>query len=369
MKIGVIREREKGEMRAAITPEVVKLYVKAGFEVSVEKGLGMSAGYHDSEYQEAGADVSSVPLEILSDADIILKVRPTPKQDKINEVEFAKPQSVIMGLLSPHSNVELIDLYNTKKIHAFAIESLPRITKAQSMDVLSSQSNLMGYRAVIEGVYHLQQAAPMMMTAAGTIHPINVLVLGAGVAGLQAIATAKRLGAVVYAFDVRLAAKEQVESLGGKFISIEGAEDLQTSGGYAKEASADYKFKQQQLIADYVKKSDIVITTALIQGKSAPILVTKAMLENMRAGSVVIDLAAIAGGNCEATEVDKIIEHKGIKIVGDTNIISKLAKDASKLYAKNLYNFVMHLYVNKAKIDFEDEIIKATLVTTNPKFS
>jgi NAD(P) transhydrogenase subunit alpha len=363
MKIGVIREREKGEMRVALTPDVAKLFLKAGFTIYIEKGAGVSAGYSDEEYSSAGCVISNVPLEVLSDADVILKVRPTPKQDKINETEFAKPKSLIIGLLSPHNNSELFDTYKSKEIHAFAMESVPRITKAQSMDALSSQSNLTGYRAVIEGVYHLQQAAPMMMTAAGTITPINVLVLGAGVAGLQAIATAKRLGAIVYAFDVRSAAKEQVESLGGRFISVENAEDLQTAGGYAKEASAEYKAKQQQLIADYVKKSDIVITTALIPGKPAPILVTKAMVENMKSGSVVIDLGAIAGGNCEATEVDKIIEYKNVKIVGDTNIISKLAKDASKLYAKNLYNFVVHLFGKEKKIDWDDEIVKATKIT------
>jgi NAD(P) transhydrogenase subunit alpha len=366
MKIGVIREREKGEMRVAITPDVVKLYIKAGFKICIEKGVGISAGYLDEEYKTAGAEISSVPLEILSDADIILKVRPTPKQDKINEIEFAKPGSSIIGFLSHHNNSELIAWYNSKKINAFAMELVPRITKAQTMDALSSQSNLAGYRAVIEGVYHMQQAAPMMMTAAGTIHPIIILVLGAGVAGLQAIATAKRLGAVVYAFDVRLAAKEQVESLGGKFISVEGAKDLQTTGGYAKEASAEYKMKQQQLIADYVKKSDIVVTTALIPGKPAPILVTKEMVEHMKSGSVVIDLAAVAGGNCEATEMDKIIEYKEVKVVGDTNIISKLAKDASKLYAKNLYNFVIHSYGKEKKIDFTDEIVANMLVTTVP---
>ena len=363
MKIAAIREREKGEMRAAITPETAKLFVKSGFNVCVEKGIGASSGYNDQEYKDAGALVSAVPLEILSDADIVLKVRPSPRQDKINELTFMKSSSMLIGLLSPHSNSELFKLYKTQKIRAFAMELVPRITRAQNMDVLSSQSNLAGYRAVIDAVYHLSSATPMMMTAAGTIKPANVLVLGAGVAGLQAIATAKRLGAVVYASDVRAAAKDQVESLGGKFLVVEGAEDLQTKEGYAKEASDEYKKKQQELVSEVSAKADIIITTALIPGKQAPLLISKKMVENMKPGSVVVDLAAIAGGNCECTELDKIVEYKGVKILGDSNLISKVSNDASRLYAKNLYNFVKHLIGKDKKINLKDEITSEMLVT------
>jgi NAD(P) transhydrogenase subunit alpha len=365
MKIAVIKEREAGESRVAVTPDVVKQYLKNNFEVWVESGAGEEAGFTDCEYTAAGAKVSKVPLEILSDADIILKVRPTPLNEKVNETEFAKKNASIIGMLNPYSNNKLIDLYKHREFSAFSMELVPRTTKAQSMDVLSSQANLAGYRAVIEACSELKKALPMFMTAAGTVQPAKMLVIGAGVAGLQAIATGKRLGAVVSALDARQAAKEQVESVGGKFLTVETSENFETKGGYAKEVSDDYKVKQQILLAEQLKMHDIVITTAQIPGKPAPQLITKAMIAAMKPGSVIVDLAAGSGGNCEGTELDKIVKYKNVKIIGYGNLPSRIAYDASRLYAKNLYNLVMYLFDNGKKQEFniDDDIAKAILVT------
>ena len=276
-----------------------------------------------------------------------------------------KENQTVIGILNPYNNKEKLESLAKKNINLFALELLPRITRAQSMDILSSQANLAGYKAVIESFANFEKAIPMMMTAAGTVPAAKVLVVGAGVAGLQAIATAKRMGAIVFATDVRMASKEQVESLGGKFLTVEGSENLETEGGYAKEASEDFKKKQEELLSETLKKIDIVICTALIPGKKAPIIIKDKMIENMQSGSVIYDLAAIQGGNTAFTEVDKIIDKYGVKILGESNILNKLPISASNLYAKNIFNFVENLFDKENKkinINLEDEIIEKTLI-------
>ncbi|MCT4634896.1 MAG: Re/Si-specific NAD(P)(+) transhydrogenase subunit alpha [Rickettsiales bacterium] len=373
MKIAILKERANGEKRVAISPEIVKKLVSSGVEINIEQGAGKASSISDEEYTKAGAKVSKVLLEIIADANVVLKVQPSPessKKDEFTELNFIKPGALLVGILSPHNNKKLLNTYAEKNVTSVAMELAPRITKAQGMDVLSSQSNLAGYMAVIKASNEYPRAFPMMMTAAGTVSPARVLVMGAGVAGLQAIATAKRLGAIVSAFDVRAAAKEQVESLGAKFIEVPTEEDGSTSGGYAKEMSEEYKQKQKQLIHDAIKKSDIVITTALIPGRPAPQLITLEMVKNMREGSVIIDLAAASGGNCEGCVADKIINHDGVKIIGYSNIASEITAESSKLYSRNLYNFLEYI-TNKefktANIDFNDEIIKACVLTHDGK--
>ncbi|MBP7190514.1 MAG: Re/Si-specific NAD(P)(+) transhydrogenase subunit alpha [Rickettsiaceae bacterium] len=366
MKIAVLKERVKGELRVALTPEIVKAYVRDGYSVFCEKSAGIAAGYTDDEYKAAGATISSVPLEIVSDADIILKVQPSPTSDEINELAFAKEKAIIIGLLSPFANVKLIHKYAEKNITSLAMELVPRTTKAQVMDCLSSQSNLAGYRAVIEASNAFGKAFPMMMTSAGTISPAKVLVLGAGVAGLQAIATAKRLGAVVFAYDVRAAAKEQVESVGGRFIAVGASGDFSNDSGYAREVTSDYEEQQKLLLAEHSAKSDIIITTAQIPGKPAPILITADMIKKMRPGSVIVDMSTSTGGNVEGSTKDEVVKKGEVTIVGYSNLASKIAHDASKLYAKNLYNFVSHA-VKGGKLNTTDEIVKAMLLTHNGK--
>jgi NAD(P) transhydrogenase subunit alpha len=365
MKIAALRERTKGEERTAISPETTKLYTKMGFSVFVEKNIGAAAGYTDKDYLDAGAKVSGVPLEICSDADIILKVQPTPLVDEINEIDMAKAGAIIIGMLSPYSESNYIKRLLDKKLTSFAMELVPRITKAQVMDALSSQTNLAGYRAVIEAAYHFNKALPMMMTAAGTITPAKILILGAGVAGLQAIATAKRLGGAVFAYDVRKAAKEQIESLGGKFVYPQQrpAADMEDKSGYAKEGSADEKAMQEDFLASIIKGYDIVITTAQIPGRPAPLLITSAMVDLMKPGSVIVDLATSTGGNVEGSNLDEIVTTtNNVKILGYSNLASKVSMDSSKLYAKNLYNFVSHAFA-KNEIDFSDEIVSKMLLT------
>jgi NAD(P) transhydrogenase subunit alpha len=333
----------------------------------VEKGAGTASSIADADYEAAGAQI----VDTISDADIILKVAaPTAA-----EISSYKEGCILIGALAPHANKELLPIYNDKKIAAFALELLPRISRAQSMDILSSQSNLAGYRAVIEAVAAFSKAVPMMMTAAGTVPPAKALVLGAGVAGLQAIATAKRLGAAVSAFDVRAAAKEQVESLGAKFIEVKSDENLETTGGYAKEVSDDYKRKQSELIFDTIIKQDMVISTALIPGKPAPVLITEEMVKGMKAGSVIVDLAAASGGNCPLTKLDKIVVKHGVIIIGYSNLPSHVAVDASSLYARNVYNFVSGLLLSKDGLQpkWEDELVTGTLLakdgsTMHPQF-
>jgi NAD(P) transhydrogenase subunit alpha len=368
MKIAVLKERSSNEKRVAISVETAKKLVEMGFSVCIEKGAGENSSVSDEEYKNAGAKVSNVPLEILADANILLVVQPSLKDDndELNTLKLLPEGAIIIGMLSPYENKQIIEGYNSKKLTSFAMEFVPRITRAQSMDVLSSQSNLAGYKAVIEAANEFGKIFPMMMTAAGTISPAKVLVLGAGVAGLQAIATARRMGAVVSAFDVRAAAKEQVQSLGANFIEVPAEDNLETAGGYAKEASEEYKKKQQALIIEALKKHDIVICTALIPGRKAPQLISEEMLAHVRPGSVIIDLATGSGGNCAMSKKDKVVIHKGIKIVGHSNMAARVPCDASRLYAKNLFNFVGLLHdreKNQIRINLEDEIIRSSLIT------
>jgi|TARA_B110000444_G_scaffold252203_1_gene281161 H+-translocating NAD(P) transhydrogenase subunit alpha len=361
MRIGSISENQKIEKRIAITPEIAKKYITLGFEVLLPKNYGTHLGFKDEEYKEQGTKIFIDEKEILEKTDIIVQLGLLP-DDKRN---LLKENQICIGVLNPYENKEKIDQLIKKKINIFSLELLPRISRAQSMDILSSQANLAGYKAVIESFANFEKAIPMMMTAAGTVPAAKVLVVGAGVAGLQAIATAKRMGAIVFATDVRMASKEQVESLGGKFLNVEGSENLETEGGYAKETTDDFKKKQEELLSETLKKIDIVICTALIPGKKAPIIIKEAMINNMRPGSIIYDLAAIQGGNTAFTEVDKIIDKNGVRIMGENNILNKLATSASNLYAKNVFNFVSNLYDkenNKFNINLEDEIIEKTLI-------
>jgi len=361
MKIVSVLEDKKIEKRIAITPEIAKKYITLGFEVSLPETYGQHLGFEDNEYKELGVKISKDEKNIINSADIIVQLG-LPTEDKISLI---KENQILVGILNPYDNKEKINNLVKKNVNTFSLELLPRITRAQSMDILSSQANLAGYKAVIESFANFEKAIPMMMTAAGTIPAAKVLVIGAGVAGLQAIATAKRMGAIVFATDVRMASKEQVESLGGKFLTVENTENLETEGGYAKEASDEFKKKQEELLSDTLKKIDIVICTALIPGKKAPIIIKDTMINNMQAGSMIYDLAAIQGGNTAFTEVNKVIEKNGVKIMGETNILNKLPTSASNLYAKNVFNFVSNLYDKENKkinINLEDEIIEKTLI-------
>ena len=361
MKIASISENKNIEKRVAITPETTKKYLSEGFEVLISKNYGDHLGFSDNEYKELGANIINDENKIIQDSDILVQLG-LPSDEKLKS--FKDNQNLI-GVLNPFNNKEKINNLIKKKVKNFSLELLPRITRAQSMDVLSSQANLAGYKAVIEAFSNFEKAIPMMMTAAGTVPAAKVLIVGAGVAGLQAIATAKRMGAIVFATDVRLASKEQVESLGGKFLTVEGSENLETEGGYAKETSEEFKKKQEDLLAETLKKIDIVICTALIPGKKAPIIIKEEMINNMQSGSVIYDLAAIQGGNTALTKVDEIVRKNGIKIMGETNILNKLPTSASNLFAKNMFNFVMNLYdkeKNNININLEDEIIEKTLL-------
>ncbi len=380
MKIGIPKERRAHEKRVAATPDSVKKLIGLGFEVVVETDAGADASFRDSAYEAAGATLAADEKAALCDADIVLKVqRPlTQEEDGPDELSYLKAGAKLIGMLAPYADPKQLEAYAKAKVDAFAMELLPRITRAQSMDVLSSQSNLAGYRAVFEACNVFGRAMPMMMTAAGTVAPARVLILGAGVAGLQAIATARRLGGIVSAFDVRPAVKEQVESLGATFVEVKSEETsaAETAAGYAKEMSEDYKKKQADLIHATLKKQDIVITTALIPGKRAPILITEAMVRDMKPGSVIVDLAIEANGNCELSEPG-IVEAYGVTIVAYPNVPSRIAEDASQLYAKNLVNFLTPLVDKETKalkIDPADEVIKGTLLTqggavVHPAFS
>ena len=366
MQISIIKEKDKNEQRVSSTPETIKLLERLGVEVLVEKGAGELSGYDDNLYKLSGAKI--VDRTICLKSDICLCVR-MPSQDDINQMKVG---SILIGILNPYENKKYFNDLNKNSITSCCMELIPRISRAQSMDVLSSQANLAGYKSVIDAAEKFGKAFPMMMTAAGRINPAKVMILGVGVAGLQAIATAKRLGAVVSATDVRSATKEQVESLGGKFIMVEDNEsnDAETSSGYAKEMSEEYKKKQETLIAETIAKQDIVICTALIPGKKAPVLISEEMVNSMNKGSIIVDLAVESGGNCPLSKVDEIIEHNGVKILGYSNVPGRVAKDASSLYAKNIVNFLM-LIINKEKnkieIDWEDEIIDSVVLTHSGK--
>ena len=361
MRICSTSESQQAEKRIAITPGIAKKYINIGVEVSLVENYGLHLGYEDNQYKELGAKIIKDEKELIIKSEVIVQLG-LLSDDKISLI---KENQILIGVFNPYKNKEKIENLSKKNINVFSLELLPRITRAQSMDVLSSQANLAGYKAVIESFANFEKAIPMMMTAAGTIPPAKVLVVGAGVAGLQAIATAKRMGAIVFATDVRTASKEQVESLGGKFLTVEGSENLETEGGYAKEASGEFKKKQEELLGETLKKIDIVICTALIPGKKAPIIIKESMINNMQPGSVIYDLAAVQGGNTAYTEVDKIIEKNGVEIMGEANILNKLPVSASSLYAKNVFSFVSNLYDKENKkinINLEDEIIAKTII-------
>lgn len=364
MRIAVLSETDRAETRVAATPETVKKYKALGADVVVQAGAGAKAGLADGEFEAAGASVASGAKDALADADVILKVR----RPEAGELEGAKPGALLIAIMDPYGQDAALKALADAKVAAFSMELMPRITRAQVMDVLSSQANLAGYRAVIDAVAEYGRAIPMMMTAAGTVPAARIFVMGAGVAGLQAIATARRLGAVVTATDVRPAAKEQVESLGAKFVAVEDDEfkQAETAGGYAKEMSAEYRAKQAALVASHIAKQDIVITTALIPGRPAPKLISRDMVEAMKPGSIIVDLAVERGGNCELSQAGEIMEHNGVRIVGHLNVPGRLAATASSLYAKNLYAFVETLVDKQNKalaVKWDDELVKATCLT------
>jgi len=374
MKIGIPKERRANEARVAVSPDTVKKLVALGAEVMIETGAGAGAAVPDGAYAAAGARIAVDEADSLRDADIVLKVqRPlTAAEGGPDELALLKSGAMLIGILAPYAAKEQVAAYAAQGVNAFAMEFLPRITRAQTMDVLSSQANLAGYRAVIEAATVFGRAFPMMMTAAGTVPAARVMVMGAGVAGLQAIATARRLGAVVSATDVRPAAKEQVQSLGATFVAVEDEEfkQAETAAGYAKEMSDAYKAKQAALIAETIKKQDIVITTALIPGRPAPVLVNEEMVKSMKPGAVVVDLAVEQGGNCPLSEPGRIVVKHGVTLVGLLNIPSRIAVDSSALYSRNLLAFLTPLFDKETKalkINWDDEIIKATALTRDGK--
>jgi proton-translocating NAD(P)+ transhydrogenase subunit alpha len=351
------------EPRVAVSPETVKKLVGLGATVKVEAGAGARSRFSDEALRAQGAEISPTAADALRDADILLKVRRPSAVD----VAALKPGALVIAMLDPYGDRAALQALAGSKASLFTMEFMPRITRAQSMDVLSSQANLAGYKAVVDAAAMFQQAMPMMMTAAGTVPAARAFIMGAGVAGLQAIATARRLGAQVSATDVRPASKEQVASLGGKFIAVEDEEfkQAQTAAGYAKPMSAEYQAKQAELVASHIKNQDIVITTALIPGRPAPRLITRAMVESMKPGSIIVDLAAERGGNCELTKPGEIVEHNGVRIYGPLNLAGEISVNASSLYAKNLYAFLETLIDKKEKklaINWDDEIVKGTLV-------
>ncbi|AFS47833.1 NAD-dependent alanine dehydrogenase/pyridine nucleotide transhydrogenase family protein [alpha proteobacterium HIMB5] len=361
MKIGSIAENLELEKRVAITPEIAKKYISLGFNLTLPNNYGTFLGFSDEEYKNLGVNFLEDENKIIKNSEIVVQLG-LPNEEKLS---LFKENQTLIGSLNTFLNKEKLESLKSKKVNCFSLELLPRITRAQSMDILSSQANLAGYKAVVEAFQVYEKAIPMMMTAAGTIPAAKVLIVGAGVAGLQAIATAKRMGAVVFATDVRMASKEQVESLGGKFLTVEGSENLETEGGYAKEASDEFKNKQEELLSETLKKIDIIICTALIPGREAPKIIKEDMFKNLKAGSIIYDLAAVQGGNTVFTEVDKIVEKNGVKILGDANILNKLPVSASNLYAKNVFNFISNLYDKENKklnINLEDEIIEKTLI-------
>ena len=361
MIVGSTKEDLSLEKRVSLTPETTKNIIGLGLKVCIEKDYANHIGIKDTDYKDAGAEIKKSSNEVFNYCNLLVKVN-CPSQNEINNL---KEKTNLIGMLNPSKNKNLINEIIKKNVNAFSLELLPRISRAQSMDVLSSQSNLAGYRAVVDCVFEFEKAIPMMMTAAGTVPAAKVLIIGAGVAGLQAIATAKRLGAIVSATDVRAASKEQVESLGGKFLTVEQSENMETSSGYAKETSDNYKKKQAEMMRDALRKNDIVICTALIPGKPAPRILTEDLVKLMKPGSIVYDLAAEQGGNSAFSESGKINLINGIKIIGVKNLMNRLPLTASSLYAKNLFSFIRNLYSkekNNFNINLEDEIINKTLI-------
>lgn len=369
MIAGVVKETFPGENRVSLVPVNIAAFKKAGLDVAFEAGAGTAAGYSDSAYEEKGAKIVSSRSEVFATADVILYVRglgANPDEGKA-DLDLLKESQVVIGMMEPLSAPDSLKLLANKGVIAFAMELMPRITRAQSMDTLSSMATIAGYKAVLLAADALPRMFPMMMTAAGTIAPAHVFVVGAGVAGLQAIASAKRLGAVVRAYDVRPAVKEQVESLGGKFVEIElETEDAETAGGYAKEMGEDFLRKQREMMLKVVADSDVVITTAAVPGKKAPVLITAEMVRGMRPGSVIIDLAAERGGNCELTKPGETTVEGGVRISGPVNLPASVPYHASQMYSKNITNFLTHLIRDGAlQLDSDDEIIQTTMVTRN----
>ena len=361
MIIGSVCENKNTEKRISVTPENVKKFVSTGFKIYLEKNYANHLDIDDEKFRENGAEFYDDKEKVIKKSNILLQLNLPEEKDLMH----LTADNNLIGVFDPTNNKDKIAKLSKNNINVFSLELLPRITRAQSMDILSSQANLAGYKAVVDAFSFFNKAIPMMMTAAGTIPAAKVLVVGAGVAGLQAIATAKRMGAIVFATDVRMSSKEQVESLGGKFLVVEGSENLETSGGYAKEASDDFKKKQENLLKDTLRKIDIIICTALIPGRKAPLIIKEDMIKGMPKGSVIYDLAASQGGNTEFTKADKIVDVNGVKILGDTNLLNKLAISASNLYSKNLYNFVLNLYDKENKkinVNLDDEIIMKTLI-------
>lgn len=373
MKIAIPKERRAHETRVAASPDTVKKFVGLGCAVQVEKDAGLAASFTDDAYVAAGATIAKNAAAVYKDADVVLKVqRPMTADEGTDEIALIKSGATLFSVLQALTSKDYCDKLAAAGVDAFAMELMPRISRAQSMDVLSSQSNLAGYKAVVDAASEFNRAMPMMMTAAGTVPPARVLVMGAGVAGLQAIATAKRMGAVVYAFDVRAAAKEQVESLGGKFVVVdeEAAKSAETAGGYAKEMGEDYKKKQAQATADQAAKADIIICTALIPGRPAPVLITEEMVKGMKPGSIIVDLAVEAGGNCPLSEYGKIVKKHGVTLMGHANVPGRVASDASMLYAKNIWNFVSTMIDKETKTlkpNLSDELVTGTLVSREGK--
>jgi len=366
MRIAIPSEITPHETRVAATPETVKKLIAAGHAVTVQQSAGVAAMVSDAEYVAAGASIGVDASATSLQADLILKVR----APLLDELPTLRQGAVVVATYSPFTNPNLRQ-YADENLTCLALELVPRISRAQSMDVLSSQANIAGYKAVLMALEHYGRFMPMLMTAAGTVQPAKVLVLGAGVAGLQAIATARRLGARVEAFDVRAAAREQVESLGARFVEVPSEEDAEDAGGYAKEMSEDYRQRQSELVAKHCQASDIVITTALIPGRAAPVLIAPEVVEKMRMGSVIVDLAAEMGGNCPLTEKDAVVVRHGVTIVGDSNIPARMAADASQLFSRNMLHFVQLLMDDgdaSLKLDVEDEVIAATLLCRDGEF-
>ena len=361
MIVGSTKEDLSIEKRVSITPETAKNIINLGLKIYIENNYASHIGIQDDEYKKVGVEIKNTSKEVLNTCNLLTKVNLPSDEEILN----LKEKTILVGMLNPSKNQNQLEKILKKNIYTFSLELLPRITRAQSMDVLSSQSNLAGYRSVVDSIYEFEKAIPMMMTAAGTVPAAKVLVIGAGVAGLQAIATAKRLGAIVSATDVRAASKEQVESLGGKFLTVEQSENLETKEGYAKEASEDFKKKQAEMMRDALKKNDIVICTALIPGRPAPKILSEELVKLMKPGSIIYDLAVEQGGNSAFSEVGKINIINGVKIIGIKNLMNRLPITASSLYAKNLFSFIRNLYSKEKKIfnmNMEDEIINKTLI-------
>ncbi len=360
MKLGILKETKKGEMRVSISPTIAKKLIKKGFEILVEDDAGTLSSFENSDYKESGAIIKKRDT-LFKESNILVKINPFDDED----LKSVKKDQILMSQFYHMSNPKLIEKIAKKGATAFSMDAMPRITRAQDMDVLSSQNNLAGYKAVIKGAYEMTKIFPLMMTAAGTITPSRVLIYGVGVAGLQAIATAKRLGAVVEATDIRMETKEQAESLGAKFISVDNTGE-ESEGGYAKEASDDYAKRQKEAVNESLFKADLVITTAMVPGRKSPVLITKEQVSKMKNGAVIIDLAAAQGGNCELSKLNETVIKKGVKIIGATISPESVSTNASDLYAKNMYNFLVHLTENaEFKWEMDEEITDGTLIVKN----